>query len=197
MRATLIILILLLFCAPLQAGDYNGSVTIAGGISAPLRPSTIADDYDIGPNLGLGLCYHPLRILEIEPRIIFSSFPHKDHESFKIFELGSDFKFYTQEKRPERPSVYFVIGLGMTYMSYSNGEELWGEAFDRESKTGTESVPGISLGLGVGLQLVPGFGVFTDVRYAVDYGEYDVVNYLSLRLGLLFSSKRQAEHDNY
>lgn len=192
MRLAFIISIILILCSvSAHAGGHNGSVAIAGGISAPLRPSAVADNYGIGPNAGFGLCYYPLKILEIEPRIFFNSFPHKDHESFKVFEIGGDFKIYTQEKRPERPGTYLVIGLGMTYMSYSNGEELWGEAFDKESKTGTESVPGLSLGLGVDLQLVPGFGIFTDIRYAVDYGEYDVVTYIPLRFGLKFSSKRQ------
>lgn len=187
----IILLSIIMLFTNASTGNNNGAVTVAAGISIPLRPSAVTDNYGIGPNIGFGLCYDPAKILEIEPRVIFNSFPHQDHESFKLFEIGADIKIYTQERRPERLATYLVIGPGMSYMSYSNGEELWGDKFDKESRTGTETDFGMSFGLGIEHPVVPGFGVFMDIRYAIDYGEYDVVTYLPIRFGLKFSSKRQ------
>ena len=60
-------------------------MTVAAGLSAPIIPHALVSNYGIGPNIGFGLGYELTPILELEPRVFFSSFPHKDDESFKAF----------------------------------------------------------------------------------------------------------------
>ena len=180
----------LLYGTSLHAERKAGTVTVAAGLSAPISPSTVKQEYSIGPNIGFGLGYELARILEIEPRLYFSSFPHENNESLKLFEIGTDLKLFTREQRPNRLASYFIFGLSMSYMSYSNGERLWGDSFDKESKTGTETNLGLNFGLGIDHPIRPGDGFFVDIRYTVDFGEYDVLTYIPFRIGLKFSSAK-------
>ena len=185
---TLIIIILLTMALTVSGKDNSGAVTVAAGLSVPVSPSTVKQEYSIGPNIGFGLGYKVARILELEPRLYFSSFPHEDNESLKLFEIGTDLKFFTREPRPNRLSSYFICGISMSYMSYSNGEQLWGDSFDRDSKTGTETNFGFNLGVGIDHPIRPGYGFFVDIRYTIDFGEYDVLTYIPFRIGFKFTS---------
>lgn len=185
----LIFIIFLLLLSPVSAEKKSGTVTVAAGISAPISPHAITSNYGIGANIGFGLGYELSPFLELEPRVYFSSFPHEDDESFKAFELGADWRMFTQEHGPEQLAPYFILGLGLSYLSYSNGQDLWGDQFDQGSKTGTETNFSLNLGLGLDHPIRPGYGFFIDIRYAINFGDYDQISYIPIRFGFKFSSK--------
>ena len=188
------LIMILLLSANVSAEKKSGAVTVAAGLSAPIGPSTMTSHFGIGPNLGFGMGFEVAKYLELEPRIYFSSFPHEDDESLKAFEIGADLKIYTQERGVERLSAYFIAGTGLSYLSYSSGKDLWGSDYNEISKTGSSSSLGANIGFGIEHPIRPGYGFFIDIRYAMDFTEYDVMSYIPVRIGLRFTKRTLPGH---
>ncbi|HDL04201.1 MAG TPA: porin family protein [candidate division Zixibacteria bacterium] len=210
MKKVLAVMMALLFAVAINASaqqTIKASVFVGPGLSMPMGPDDFTDYWGMGFNVGGGVEIQINEMFSIVPRINYNSFGldedafieeleeelgysvegiELDGGSINAIGFGADVKLAVPAGDESKITPYFLGGLGMTSVSFSDLEMTYEGESETMEIDESETDFTVEFGAGMEIAISPKMSLFVDGKYVIIMAEDDNITYVPFHVGLIF-----------